>query len=272
MNLPHHDLPPLSGQVARTPKSSGPLTIDLNADLGEGMPFDIELLQVVTSANVCCGAYVGSASLTFATVAAAAALGVAVGAHLGYADRESFGRRSPTVSPPQLLASLRAQVELLLAAAKAAGTRLAYVKPHGALYHDSRIEGFVTDVLWIVLREYNLPLLHQAPSILLDRAEAAGLPAFREGFLDRGYDANGQLIARGLPGAVLEDARTLDGQLDRLFQSHSNQRFDSLCLHGDTPAALALATQACELLQTRGITRRAFLPSSITRPADLRDD
>ena len=145
-------------------------TIDLNADLGEGFPFDAELLRLVSSANVCAGSYAGSPALTRGTVAEAAALGVRVGAHVGYPDRENFGRTPLALTRPALASSLRKQLGTCLAAAAAVGTSIAYVKPHGALYHVASEGHDAAEVLVALAAEFGLAMMHQPGTALAQLA------------------------------------------------------------------------------------------------------
>ncbi|MGJ9411498.1 LamB/YcsF family protein [Aeromicrobium sp. CF4.19] len=228
------------------------MLIDLNADVAESED-DLSLLDVVTSANVCCGAYAGSAELMQAACEAAVRHGVAVGAQVGYPDPEGFGRRPMDPSDEELVEQVRGQVDLLAEIADAAGTRVSYVKPHGALYntivHDERQAAAVVEAV----APYGLPLLGLPTSAVLRIARAEGLPVVVEGFADRAYTPEGTLVPRSEPGAVLELEDDVTAQAVRLASD-----VESLCLHGDTPGALALARSVRTALVAAGAEVRAF--------------
>ena len=211
------------------------MRIDLNADVAES-PDDLALLDVVTSANVCCGAYAGSEELMLDACERAAERGVVVGAQVGYPDREGFGRRPQEPTDDELVATLREQLDLLAEVADAVGTRVAYVKPHGALYntvvHDERQAAAVVDAV----APYGLPLLGLPGAASLRLAAADGLQVVTEGFADRAYTPDGLLVPRSESGAVLTDAASVADQALRLAP-----QVDSLCVHGDSPGALDLA-------------------------------
>lgn len=215
-------------------------TVDLNADLGESAERwesgeDRELLALVTSANVCAGAYAGDRELTRLTCQTAAEHGIAIGAQIGYPDREGFGRRAWNGSLSVLGESLVEQLTLLHEAAAQAGGHVAYVKPHGALYN--RI---VTDrqhaaiVVEAVAQVGPWRLLGLPGSVSLDLASQAGLATAHEGFADRGYTPTGTLVPRSEPGAVLTDPATVAAQAISLVG-----HVDSICVHSDSPGAIA---------------------------------
>jgi UPF0271 protein len=209
--------------------------IDLNADVAES-PDDLALLDVVTSANVCCGAYAGGEELMLDACERAVERGVVVGAQVGYPDREGFGRRPQEPTDDELVATLREQLDLLAEVADAVGARVAYVKPHGALYntvvHDERQAAAVVEAV----APYGLPLLGLPGAASLRLAAADGLQVVTEGFADRAYTPDGLLMPRSEPGAVLTDVDAVAAQALRLAP-----QVDSLCLHGDSPGALDLA-------------------------------
>lgn len=210
------------------------MRIDLNADVAESAD-DLALLDVVTSANVCCGAYAGGEELMLDACERAVERGVAIGAQVGYPDREGFGRRPQEPATDELVDELRAQIDLLAEVADAVGGRLAYVKPHGALYntvvHDERQATAVVEAVG----PYGLPLLGLPGAVSLRLAATEGLPTVSEGFADRAYTAAGTLVPRDEPGAVLADVGAVVSQALRLAG-----QVDSLCVHGDSPDALAL--------------------------------
>jgi len=209
--------------------------IDLNADVAES-PDDLALLDVVTSANVCCGAYAGGEELMLDACERAVERGVVVGAQVGYPDREGFGRRPQEPTDDELVATLREQLDLLAEVADAVGARVAYVKPHGALYntvvHDERQAAAVVEAV----APYGLPLLGLPGAASLRLAAADGLQVVAEGFADRAYTPDGLLMPRSEPGAVLTDVDAVAAQALRLAP-----QVDSLCVHGDSPGALDLA-------------------------------
>ena len=228
------------------------MRIDLNADVAES-PDDLALLDVVTSANVCCGAYAGSEELMLDACERAAERGVVVGAQVGYPDREGFGRRPQEPTDDELVATLREQLDLLAEVADAVGTRVAYVKPHGALYntvvHDERQAAAVVDAV----APYGLPLLGLPGAASLRLAAADGLQVVTEGFADRAYTPDGLLVPRSEPGAVLTDAASVADQALRLAP-----QVDSLGVHGDSPGALDLARAVRAALADAGHEVVAF--------------
>lgn len=211
------------------------MRIDLNADVAESAD-DLDLLDVVTSANVCCGAYAGGEELMLDACERAVDRGVTIGAQVGYPDREGFGRRPQEPTTDDLVATLREQIDLLAEVADAVGARVAYVKPHGALYnsivHDERQAAAVVDAV----APYGLPLLGLPDAAVLRLATADGLEAVTEGFADRAYTATGTLVPRTEPGALLTHPADVAAQALRLAP-----QVDSLCVHGDSPGALDLA-------------------------------
>ena len=230
------------------------MRIDLNADLGESWPRwesgeDIALLDVVTSANVCCGAYAGDAELMRATCDAAVAKGVAIGAQVGYPDRDTFGRVHLDMPSAELTGEVLSQLLLLDEIARAAGGIVSYVKPHGALYNtivDDDVQAqAVVDALQSLATP--LPLLGLPGSVSLSIAEASGIPIIREGFADRAYTSDGRLVPRSEPGAVLDDPEAVAAQAVRLMDSVS-----SVCVHSDSPGALELARAVRAALEARG--------------------
>lgn len=211
------------------------MRIDLNADVAESAD-DLALLDVVTSANVCCGAYGGSEELMLDACERAVERGVTVGAQVGYPDREGFGRRPQEPGTDDLVASLREQLDLLAEVVDAVGGRVAYVKPHGALYntvvHDERQAAAVMEAV----APYGLPLLGLPAAASLRIAAQDGLEVVTEGFADRAYTPTGTLVPRSEPGALLTDPADVAAQALRLAP-----QVDSVCVHGDSPGALDLA-------------------------------
>ncbi|MFI8933795.1 LamB/YcsF family protein [Streptomyces sp. NPDC053474] len=249
-------------------------SIDLNADLGEGfgrwrLTDDEELLSVVTSANVACGFHAGDAATMRRVCDRAAERGVRIGAQVSYRDLAGFGRRAMDVPPPELAAEVAYQIGALEVFARAAGTRVAYVKPHGALYnrvvHDAEQAAAVVD--GVLLADDRLPVLGLPGSRLLETAEKAGLPVVTEAFADRAYTAEGTLVPRGTDGAVITEAdaiveRSVGIARSGAVTAHSGERVPvrarSLCLHGDTPGAVGLARQVRARLEAAGVQVEAF--------------
>ncbi|MER6351070.1 5-oxoprolinase subunit PxpA [Streptomyces sp. NPDC001634] len=248
--------------------------IDLNADLGEGfgrwqLTDDERLLSVVTSANVACGFHAGDAATMRRVCELAAERGVRIGAQVSYRDLAGFGRRAMDVPPAELAAEVAYQMGALEVFARAAGSRVSYVKPHGALYnrvvHDQRQAEAVVD--GVLLADAALPVLGLPGSRLLEVAEKAGLPVVTEAFADRAYTDEGTLVPRGQDGAVVTDADTVVERSVSLARfgvvsAHSGRdipvRARSLCLHGDTPGAVELARRVRAELEASGVRVEAF--------------
>ncbi len=229
-------------------------TIDLNADLGEGVTDDEGLLGVVTSANVACGYHAGNAAIMAAVCAEAARLGVAVGAQVSYDDRENFGRVARDVARDVLREQVADQVGTLSSIAAAAGTTVRYVKPHGALYH--RVIGDEGQAAAVLEGSGGLPVLGM-PGALLRAARAAGRTVWHEGFPDRGYTADGRLVPRGQPGALLLEEAPVTAQALALAGS-TERPVDSLCLHGDSPGAVERARAVRRVLEDAGWVLRGL--------------
>jgi len=248
------------------------MRVDLNADLGEtvdGMPTadDEAMFAVISSANVACGGHAGDAASMREAVARALRFGVAVGAHPSYDDRANFGR----VRLHPAVADLRTSVAAQLAALVAAGADLRYVKPHGALYHAVRDDAAqaraVVDAVVDLSSRLGraLPVLG-LPGVIAEVTASAGLPFVHEAFLDRGYTADGGLVPRGEPGDLIEDPARVAARAVRLVREGEVETADggrlaveaaSLCLHGDTPAAVSMARAVRAALDDAGIEVRA---------------
>ena len=238
--------------------------IDLNADVGEGFDEDAGLFGVVTSASVACGFHAGDDETMRAACSSAVEHGVAIGAHVSFRDREGFGRRDLTVPASILRGEVAEQIHALQEHASAAGGRVAYVKPHGALYHRASVD--VETASAIVAAVGELPVLAFPRSQLIACARTAGLQAVPEAFADRAYTAAGALVARGEPGALLDANGAVRQALaivrDGAVESREGHRIGvdaaSICLHSDTPGALAIARRVREALESAGIELRAF--------------
>ncbi len=254
--------------------------IDLNSDLGESlgawtMGDDAAMLDIVSSANVACGFHAGEPVGLLATLRAAARRGVVVGAHVAYRDLIGFGRRPMDVPHAELAGDVIYQVGALQALARVAGTAVRYVKPHGALYntiaHDSAQAHAVIEALQALGGD--LPLVVLAGSPLAGWARQAGLTVIEEAFADRGYTPQGTLVSRREPGAVLHDAQAV---ADRMLQlvtqgtvpavdgSTVRVRADSICVHGDSPGAVAMARAVRQRLQAAGVAIRPFIAATAT--------
>jgi len=250
-------------------------SVDLNSDLGEGfgpwsMGDDETMLDVVTSANVACGFHAGDPSQMRNMCGWAAQRGIAIGAHVGYRDLPGFGRRFIDVAPDELTADVLYQLGALAGFARAAGDRVRYVKPHGALYntivhHEQQAAAVVAAV---VAFDPSLAVLCLAGSRFLALAEEAGLPVHTEAFADRAYTAEGTLVSRREAGAVLTDqhrvvercvAMVKEGRVEAIDGSVVEVDADSICVHGDTPGATALASAVRLALTEAGVTLRPFV-------------
>ncbi|MDJ0351017.1 5-oxoprolinase subunit PxpA [Cryobacterium sp. PH29-G1] len=251
------------------------ITIDLNSDVGESygnwrLGDDTAIIAQVTSANVAGGFHAGDPNHIRATCAAAAMADVAVGAHPGYRDLAGFGRRFIEMDPAELSNDVIYQIGAVQALARAAGTRVRYVKPHGALYntiarHPVQAQAVVDAVLAV---DPSLPLMVLPNSEIERRAQAAGLRTVAEAFADRAYNADGSLVSRTLPGAVLHSVEAVTAQVVRLALEGTVVAIDgsiiavpvqSICLHGDTPDAVRLAAAVRTALLGAGVTVASFV-------------
>lgn len=250
------------------------MRIDLNSDVGESfgqwrLGDDKAILGLVTSANVACGFHAGDPTTLRRCCETAGREGVRVGAQVGYRDLAGFGRRFIDMDPGELADDVVYQIGALEAMARAAGTRVSYVKPHGALYnavvhHEEQARAVVEAV---TAYDAALPLLGLPGSVLLQHAEEAGLTVVREAFADRGYTPEGTLVSRREPGALLEDPDEVatrvvrlvtDGVVVAVDGSEVPVRADSVCLHGDTPGAVAMARAVREALEEADVVVEAF--------------
>ncbi|MCS7480723.1 LamB/YcsF family protein [Umezawaea endophytica] len=248
--------------------------MDLNADLGESFGHwrlgdDEALLTIVTSANVACGFHAGDPDTMLRTCRLAAEHGVTVGAHVGYRDLAGFGRRFVDVAPATLTAEVLYQLGGLDACAKAAGTRIGYVKPHGALYNALVRHETQADAVVDAVRAYDptLTVLGLPGAVWLKRADVAGLPVRFEAFADRAYTAAGGLVPRERPGAVLHDPAQIarrsvqlatEGTVTSIDGRTIRARVDSICVHGDNPNAVIIASSVRDALTAAGVKLKAF--------------
>ena len=255
--------------------------IDLNSDVGEGfgqwrIGDDEAMLGTVSSANIACGFHAGDPTGIRRTLAVAATNGVVVGAHVGYRDLVGFGRRDLDVEPVDLIADVIYQIGALQALATSVGTRVSYVKPHGALYnriaHDEKqARAVVTAVAEV---DQSLVLLGLPDSVVLRLAQEAGLRTAAEAFTDRAYTPTGQLVSRRLEGAVLHDAEVISERIVGLVQTGTIQAIDgsvirlqadSVCVHGDTAGAVEAAVAIRRRLREAGVVIAPFVGDSSGR-------
>lgn len=248
--------------------------IDLNCDMGESfgrytLGDDEAMLEIITSANIACGAHAGDPLVIRRTTQRAAEMGVAIGAHPGYPDLQGFGRRALTMSSEELAATIIYQLGALAGFAGCAGADLRHVKPHGALYNLAAREPEVAETVARAVASFDpeLAIVTLPGSILAEAARSQGLAVAREGFADRAYTAEGTLVPRSVPGAVIHDpsqaarhavqmttqgkVETLDGRVIRL-------EIDTLCVHGDTPNAPEIARRLRSALEDAGVEIRPF--------------
>lgn len=245
-------------------------TIDLNADLGEGTGDDPAMLEIVTSVNIACGAHAGDPETMFATLSRAAECGAVVGAHPGYPDRDGFGRRVIPMSPSEIERMIAAQIGALSGVAALAGARVRYVKPHGALANLAADEPEVAAAIARAIRavDAGLAVLAISGTALEGAARDHGLVAFSEIFADRAYLPTGRLVPRSAPGAVLHDPEEVAARLNEMLVTGRMPVLggtpielvaQSVCVHGDTPGAVALARSLRARLTGAGIRLAPFL-------------
>ncbi|GAA4284544.1 5-oxoprolinase subunit PxpA [Brevibacterium daeguense] len=250
------------------------VTIDVNSDLGEttaGNPVsdDAAIIELVSSANVACGFHAGDPHEIAKTVEAAARRGVSVGAHPGYRDISGFGRRFIDYAPDELADEVLYQIGALDALARAKGTRVSYVKPHGALYnaivhHEEQARAVIDGIKAF---SGDLPVLLPPGAVAIEIAERAGLRTVREAFADRQYTPDGTLVSRREPDAVVSDPDVVAQRVVRIAESGTliardgseiRIRAESLCIHGDSPGSVELAGRIVAALREAGIEIRSF--------------
>ncbi|MBY4381567.1 MULTISPECIES: LamB/YcsF family protein [Nocardiaceae] len=249
--------------------------IDLNADLGESygawtLGDDDAMLAVVSSANVACGFHAGDPTTLLRTCRSAANAGVRIGAQVGYQDLAGFGRRFLDVAPADLTADVIYQIGALDGLARVAGSAVTYVKPHGALYnaivHHREQAKAVAEA--VAAYDPRLPVLGLPGSAFLDEAERVGLRTVAEAFADRAYTPQGTLVSRSEPGAVLSDPEAVakrvltmitDGTVEAVDGTTVEVRAESICLHGDSPGAVAMANAVRDLLRVNAVDIASFV-------------
>lgn len=250
-------------------------TIDLNSDVGESfgrwtLGDDAAMFGSVSSANVACGFHAGDPTVIRRTCRNAEAAGIVIGAHVGYRDLAGFGRRFLDVSPVELADDVVYQIGALQALAAAEGARVRYVKPHGGLYnaivsHTAQAQAVVDAVKSV---DPGLPILGLPGSEVLRLAEQAGLRAVTEAFADRAYNPDGTLVSRSQPAAVLHDPAKVAEHVLRMATENSVRAIDgsilkihaeSICVHGDSPGAVAMAAGVKSALEDAGVSIGSFL-------------
>ncbi|WP_027229612.1 5-oxoprolinase subunit PxpA [Phyllobacterium sp. UNC302MFCol5.2] len=249
-------------------------SIDLNSDLGESfgswpMGDDIAMLSIVTSANIACGFHAGDPAGILKVLKEAKQRGVSVGAHVGYRDLVGFGRRNMDPTSEELVGDTIYQIGALLGLATAAGMNVTYVKPHGALYNtiasDTRQAADVIAAIKAINPSLVLVALSGAP--IVQQARSEGLTVVCEGFVDRAYNADGSLVSRRLPGAVIHDPSAIAARMLRLVKEGTVTAIDgtqialdvqSICVHGDTPAAVVIAQAVRQALLADGVELKSF--------------
>jgi UPF0271 protein len=250
------------------------VAVDLNADLGEGFGVwrlgdDDAMLGIVTSANIACGFHAGDPAGLLRVCRAAAERGVRIGAQVGYRDMAGFGRRYIDETAEDLLADVVYQIGALQALAQVAGSAVCYVKPHGALYntivtHRDQAAA-VAEAVRVV--DAGLPVLGLAGSVFFDEAQARGLRTVPEAFADRAYRPDGQLVSRREPGAVLHDPAAIaervltmvtSGHVKAVDGSQIRISVESVCVHGDSPGAVQIASAVRDHLKSGGVDVKAF--------------
>lgn len=245
------------------------MKIDINCDMGESfgryrLGADSALISLVTSANIACGFHAGDPQVMDATVRAAVKAGAAIGAHPGYPDLQGFGRREMDMAPDEIETCVLYQIGALAGFARAAGVELVHVKPHGALYnHAARSRESAAAIARAVARfSKHLILVGLAGSLLVEMGIEAGLKTANEGFPERAYNPDGSLVSRRLPGAVIDSPEEAAAQALRLVtegirmttaQGEKHIAIDTLCIHGDSPNALAVAQAVRSALQQRQV-------------------
>ncbi|MDR6958342.1 UPF0271 protein [Pseudomonas brassicacearum] len=252
------------------------VSIDLNSDLGESfgpwpMGDDSAMLDLVSSANIACGFHAGDPAGILSVIREAMSRRVVIGAHVGYRDLVGFGRRAMEPSSAELIGDVIYQIGALQGLAKAAGTSIHYVKPHGALYNtianDARQASDVIAAIKAIDPELTLLALAGAP--IVQQARQAGLRVVCEAFADRAYSADGSLVNRRLPGAVIHDPEVIAKRMlrlvkDRVIESIDGEEItieaDSICIHGDNATSVATARVLKEAFIANGVQIASFIP------------
>ncbi|MBB4232604.1 LamB/YcsF family protein [Rhizobium mongolense] len=248
--------------------------IDLNSDLGESfgpwpMGDDVSMLPIVTSANIACGFHAGDPAGILAVLHEAARLGVSVGAHVGYRDLVGFGRRNMDPSSQELIGDTIYQIGALQGLARAAGTTVRYVKPHGALYNAIAQDAHQADDVIAAIKAVDpaLALMALSGAPIVQQARSAGLTVVCPAFADRAYNADGSLVSRRLPGSVIHDPEQVASRMLRLVKEGRFTAIDgteieleaqSICVHGDTPTGVSIARSVRDALVQEGVELKSF--------------
>lgn len=245
-------------------------TIDLNADLGEGCEFDVELMGIVSSCNIACGGHAGDIRSMTVTVELAGANGVAIGAHPAYPDRTGFGRRRHFLTGTDLHKSLVEQIVKLDDIVRAAGRFLTHVKPHGALYSDAAGDRAIAKIVVRAVQDGcdNAAIIGLPQSELEVVALENGVTFVAEAFIDRAYKSDGTLVLRSEPNAVHNDMNTITTQAVTLATKGTltaengdviKVRANTLCIHGDTENAAEIGIAVRDVLLASGVNIRASI-------------
>lgn len=245
------------------------MTIDINCDLGEGFSHDADLMPLITSANIACGAHAGDETTIYKTIALCQEHAVAIGAHPGFEDRAHFGRIPQALSSAAVYDLVMRQITLLAEACEHLGARLHHVKPHGALYHMAATDASVSQQIVRAVHDFDPRLLFfgLSGSVMLEEAERVGLHPVHEVFADRRYEADGTLTPRQHPDALIANTEEACRQVltmvrEQYVMTRARQRLplraDSVCLHGDGPEALHLARTVYRHLAQADISMAAI--------------
>jgi UPF0271 protein len=247
-------------------------TLDLNADLGETVNDYLELLPVITTANVACGSHAGGGELLTQTVKACVESNVQVGAHPSYPDRENFGRVSlrDKFTKAELVTLLKEQIDLVRDELATHGKALSHIKAHGALYNDAMVHQDIAEALIVAVEPFEIPIFGLPNSVLETVARQSGVTFILEGYMDRAYTNQGTLVPRSLAGAVLDHTAALN-QIEQLVLSGTvvaingtvlELALSTICIHADTPDAGNTAKAVRKMLESNGITIQPFVASA----------
>ena len=234
------------------------MKIDLNCDLGENVGNDEAIMPYITSTNIACGFHAGDEHIMRETLRLAKRFGMNAGAHPSWNDRENFGRKELNISPEETEALVFEQIQILMAIAKEEDVTLTHVKPHGALYNQSAKDIQLATAIARVVKTsgVNLILVGLAGSRSIEAGREMGVRVAAEGFPDRGYNVDGSLMSRLLPGALIESPEEVAKHSIELVKTG---RMDTLCLHGDHPNAAENAKMLRKVLEKNGVEIRGFM-------------
>ena len=248
-------------------------SIDINSDLGEGAGTEIALMPLITSANIACGGHAGNESTMRATIGLAIKSNVAIGAHPGYPDRERFGRVPMGMSAPELIESIRRQIDALIGIAARMGALVTHVKAHGALYNQGERDAGIARNIVLGIQAaaggHELVVVASPGSAMLREATGVGIKVAREGFVDRAYEPGGTLQSRSIAGSVLTDPADAvrqalsfakEGGVTAVDGSFIELAVDTLCVHGDTPGAPEIARAVRDAFAAEKVKVAPFRP------------